>query len=208
VMLMECLIWPRILRFWSLPWFSTKTIKSSVSYPANFPCSFILLIGQHGMHGANPPVSMRTTKDACTCASNCPPPPPVENGLLSCLPLFPISPFVYPFKNLIPLIPQKSSILNQFKPPIPRVPVSSSLPQDRFLNASKLHSYFQSTGLTLFPHTEAASMAVEMKELFVYHHCDSRSDINVKCSEDIDLMTETRQNFGIDSGHFRMVGQG
>lgn len=45
---------------------SATAMKSSVSNPAYFPCSFISLIGHAGKHGARPPVSISTTKAACT----------------------------------------------------------------------------------------------------------------------------------------------
>src|SRR3990167_1662664 len=40
-------------------------------------------MGQQGRQGACPPVSISATNDAWTCASKWPPPPHVENGLLS-----------------------------------------------------------------------------------------------------------------------------
>ena len=40
-------------------------------------------MGQQGRQGLCPPVSISAIKDAWTCASKWPPPPPVENGLLS-----------------------------------------------------------------------------------------------------------------------------
>ncbi|MBN6220746.1 hypothetical protein JZM00_23385, partial [Escherichia coli] len=48
---------------------SLTTIKSSVSKPSILPWRFISTMGQQGRQGALPPVSIRATKDAWTCAS-------------------------------------------------------------------------------------------------------------------------------------------
>src|SRR5687768_5134795 len=61
-------------------------MTSSVLYPATRPCSTNFWMGLNGKHGANPPASISAAKEACTCVSNRGPPPPVENGLLICLP--------------------------------------------------------------------------------------------------------------------------
>src|SRR5690606_17005433 len=85
VIAMECLTCPSSFRLSLLLGFSTTTIRSSVSKPSTLPCSLISTMGQQGRQGACPPLSIRARKDAWTCASKCPPPPPVENGLLSFL---------------------------------------------------------------------------------------------------------------------------